>query len=128
MNQLVKSKPKDLAVRQPERFRMPSIDISEKENEFVIEADMPGIEEKDIHVEFRNGELSICGKAEAREEKKEKNYRFKQYESMDFYRTFRVGDSVKSEDISAKLTNGVLTVHLPKSDAVKPRKIEVKKQ
>ena len=60
--------------------------------------------------------------------KKEKNYRFKQYESMDFYRTFRVGDSVKSEDISAKLTNGVLTVHLPKSDAVKPRKIEVKKQ
>lgn len=126
MNQVAKTKPNEVAAK-PERFRVPSIDISEKENEFLIEANMPGIKKDDIHVQFHKGELTITGKAEKHDEKKEKNCRFRQFESMDFYRSFRVGNSVKADDISARLENGVLTVHLPKSESVKPKKIEVQK-
>lgn len=126
MSQIVKSTPKT-PVKTPENFRVPNIDITEESNEFLIKAEMPGIKESDIHVEYDQGRLTISGKAEKSEEKSEKNYRYKQFESMDFFRSFRVGESVKSDEITAGLKDGVLCVHLPKSDALKPRKIELKK-
>ena len=117
-------KQESLANQQEKQFRQPPVDISERENEFVIEADMPGMREENIDVQFQQGELTILGKSDV-PEKTDENYRFRQFETVDYLRTFRIGESVNATNISAKYADGVLTVHLPKAEALKPRKIEV---
>ena len=112
------------ATQQEKQFRQPPVDISERENEFIIEADMPGMREENIDVQFHQGELTILGKSDL-PEKANENYRFRQFETVDFLRTFRIGESVNATNISARYADGVLTVHLPKAEALKPRKIEV---
>jgi len=109
---------------QEKQYRQPPVDISERENEFVIEADMPGMREENIDVQFHQGELTILGKSDVPEQV-EDNYRFRQFETVDFLRTFRIGESVNAGNISAQYADGVLTVRLPKAEALKPRKIEV---
>lgn len=118
----------------PERgYRIPPVDIIEKENEYLIEADMPGTSESNVEVQFRHGELEItakacehCSKADGKH--CEKNYRIRQFEPRGYYRSFRLGDSINTESISAEYKNGVLTVLLPKAEQVKPRRIEVQKK
>ena len=112
------------AQQQEKQFHQPPVDISEREGEFVIEADMPGMREENIDVQFHQGELTILGKSDVPEQAQE-NYRFRQFETMDFLRTFRIGESVNAANISAQYADGVLTVRLPKAEALKPRKIEV---
>lgn len=133
MNQLVKKQADATPASQEEspskqRFRLPPVDISECESEYLIEADMPGTKEENIDVQYHQGELTISGKACRCEENERKSYRFRQFESMDFYRAFRIGESVDAEKISAHYHDGVLTVHLPKAEALKPRKIEVSRK
>ncbi|MCL2348967.1 MAG: Hsp20/alpha crystallin family protein [Planctomycetaceae bacterium] len=135
MSQLVKTDKQDVAgqnqeQREKRKFRFPVVDISEHENEFVIEADMPGTCEKNIDVQYHHGELTIQGKIEPCDEKcpSEKNWRFRQFEPHDYYRAFRIGESVNAEKISARYEDGVLTVHLPKAESLKPRKIDVSKK
>ena len=113
-----------LQQQQQKQFRQPAVDISERENEFVIEADMPGVKEENIDIQFHQGDLTISGKVDV-PEKTNDNYRFRQFESTDFYRAFRIGESVDAANISAHCTDGVLTVHLPKAEKLKPRRIEV---
>ena len=110
--------------RQEKQFRYPSVDISEQENEFVIEADMPGVKEENIDIQFHQGELTIRGKVDT-SEAANKDYRFRQFHPTDFYRAFKIGESVDATNISAHCADGVLTVHLPKAETLKPRKIEV---
>jgi len=85
---------------------------------------MPGTQEKNIDVQFHQGELTIYSNSD-HSEKANDNYRFRQFEPSDFCRTFRIGESVDATNISAHYADGVLTVRLPKSEALKPRKIEV---
>jgi HSP20 family molecular chaperone IbpA len=112
---------------QETQLRVPPVDISERENEFVIEADMPGAKEENIDVQFHQGELTIHGKLDVPEQTSG-NYRFRQFESAGYYRAFRIGESVDATNISARYVDGVLTVHLPKAETLKPRKIEVVKK
>jgi len=112
---------------QEPQLRLPPVDISERENEFVIEADMPGTEEENIDIQFQQGELTIRSKSDAQEQLNG-NYRFRQFESTGYYRVFRIGESVDAANISARYADGVLTVHLPKAETLKPRKIEVMKK
>ena len=124
---LTKVQDGQVARRQPhqqeKQLRCPPIDISECENEFVIEADMPGVKEENIDIQFHQGELTIRGKVDTPE--KANGYRFRQFEPTDFHRAFRIGESVNAANISAHCADGVLTVHLPKAETLKPRKIEV---
>jgi HSP20 family protein len=110
--------------QQEGQLRYPPVDISECESEFVIEADMPGVKEENIDIQFHQGELTISGKIEV-PQRPDDHYRFRQFGSTDFYRAFRIGESVESANISAHCTDGVLTVHLPKAEKLKPRKIDV---
>ena len=135
MTQLVKTNTHDVAEQNQEqrenrKYRFPVVDISERENEFVIEADMPGTCEKNIDVQYHHGELVIQGKVEPCDGKcsSKKNWRFRQFERLDYYRAFRIGESVDAEKISAHYEDGVLTAHLPKAESLKPRKIEVRKK
>jgi len=122
--QLTKSQNISTPQMQEKQLRQPPVDISERENEFVIEADMPGTREEQIDVQFHQGELTIYGKSDLPEQANN-HYRFRQFEAVDFLRTFRIGESIDATNISAHHADGVLTVHLPKAETLKPRKIEV---
>ncbi len=106
-------------------YATPPVDILERENEYLIVADMPGTTEENIDIEYENGQLTLHGKVEERS-CQEGACRLMQYESYDFYRVFRVGEGVDQSGISADYEFGVLTVHLPKAPEAKPRKISVR--
>jgi HSP20 family protein len=113
----------------PERTRggatyTPRVDIYETENELTLYADMPGVKTEDLDMRFENRELVVHGKVTPRHEGVQ--FLYGEYGVGDFYRTFAIGEAIDGGKISAELKNGVLTVHLPKSEAVKPRRIAVK--
>jgi len=102
----------------------PRFDIWETEHELVLCGDMPGVSPADLEVRFENKELTIHGKAPARHQDVEMLY--SEYGVGDFYRSFTIGEAIDTEKISAEMKDGVLTLHLPKAEAVKPRRIEIK--
>jgi len=102
----------------------PRIDIWETDEELVLYADLPGVSPEDLDIQFENRELRIHGKVRPRHEYV--NFLYGEYGIGDFYRTFTVGETIDSQKIFAELSNGVLTLHLPKTEAVRPRRIEVK--
>lgn len=102
----------------------PRIDIWESDDELVLYADLPGVDSEHLDIRFENRELTLHGKVSARHE--DTKFLDGEYGIGDFYRTFTIGEAVDVDRISAELQNGVLTLHLPKTEAVKPRRIEVK--
>ncbi len=106
----------------------PAVDISEKENEFELSAELPGLTEKDVEVKLSNGSLVIKGEKSEEREEKDKNYHLSERRYGSFRRSFAVPEGVDSGKISAKFANGVLKVTLPKSAEAqaKEKKIEVK--
>ncbi len=102
----------------------PIVDIIENKDELLILANMPGTSPQDIDVKFEDGNLTIHGRVKARQNDGTQ-YLLQEYGVGDFYRAFQVGESVDASRISAELTDGVLKLHLPKVEAVKPRMIHV---
>lgn len=101
----------------------PRVDIWETEDELMVQLDMPGVKPADVDVRFENGELSVHGKRQASRTDKERLYW--ETELNSYFRSFQVTEEVASDKISAELKQGVLTLRLPKVEAVKPRKITV---
>jgi HSP20 family protein len=101
----------------------PAIDLVEKDREFEITAELPGIEEKNIDVKVSNQVLTIKGEKKESKEEKEKDYHLSERRYGSFQRSFRLPDSVDAEKIEATFAKGVLTVSLPKTaDAQKTAK------
>lgn len=108
----------DLAPLNPDRFfnrvegnNWPSVEVSETDKEIKVTAELPGLEEKDVHVELANGVLAIAG--EKRTKTEDKDRRFSECSCGRFERRIAVED-VDADKISAAFKNGVLTVTLPK--------------
>jgi HSP20 family protein len=101
----------------------PRIDILEAEDELLLLADLPGVEPAELNIRYENKELMIEGKVAPRQG--DVRYLYNEYGIGDFYRQFTIGEAIDAEKISAELKHGVLTVHLPKTDAVRPRRIPV---
>ncbi len=102
----------------------PRFDIWETDDELVLYGDLPGVLSEDLDIQFENRELTIHGKVKPRHENID--FLYGEYGIGDFYRSFTVGEAVDAAKISAELNNGVVIIHLPKSEEVKPRRIEVK--
>jgi HSP20 family protein len=104
---------------------VPAVDIKEEKDSFVIFADVPGVDGKDIEVNMEDGILTIKGEKDT--EKKEEREGYKRIERSygSFYRRFSLPDSADAEKISAKCNNGVLRVTIGKHERVQPRKITV---
>jgi HSP20 family protein len=103
----------------------PLVDIIEQKDGLLLVLDMPGVEPGDIDIQYENGLVTIHGKVAPREQEKACYLRY-EYGTGDFYRTFTVGEGIDAGKIEAECKNGVVTLRLPKSEAFKPRKIEVK--
>lgn len=102
----------------------PNVDIVETATELTVYADMPGVSGNDIDVDFENRVLTVRGKV-AERQAPEVRYALREYGVGDFIRTFEVSEAIDSSKISAQYAHGVLTLRLPKIEAVKPRKISV---
>jgi HSP20 family protein len=103
----------------------PAVDIHEAENKFVIRADLPGLEEKDLDVRVHDGTLILSGKREqSKQEQTDQGYH-RERRCGSFCRQFRLGSQVDDQQIEASYKNGVLTVVLPKREEAKPRQIPV---
>jgi HSP20 family protein len=103
---------------------MPLADIEETDDAWIVEAELPGVDRKDINVEQRDSELIISGELKEKERKgilRRRTRRIGQFE----YRVILPGQA-DTEHIEANLHDGVLTVRVPKSSQAKPRRIEVK--
>ena len=103
----------------------PKVNITETDNFFYLEAETPGMQDKDIRIEVHNGVLTIKGDTANNSDKEKENYHIREVTSQSFERSFRLSDRVDTEQVSAKIENGVLKVDLPKHEQVKPLKIEI---
>lgn len=102
---------------------VPRFDIWEGDDEFVMYGDLPGVTPENLDIRFENGELCVHGKVCSRHECE---FIHGEYGIGDFYRTFSINEAIDAEKISAEMQNGVLILHLPKSEKARPRRIEVK--
>ena len=104
----------------------PSVDIYDKGTEIVVHAELPGIKKEDIDVRVENNVLTLRGKKERKEEVKEEGFFRAERAYGSFSRSFSLPTTVDISKISAAYSDGVLTLRVPKSEAAKPRQIEVK--
>ncbi|HEY1188489.1 MAG TPA: Hsp20/alpha crystallin family protein [Gemmata sp.] len=93
----------------------PRVDILETEHEFVVLADVPGLKPDDVDIRFEQGEMTIHGRRQTTREET----------PIAYHRSFAVAETIAADKISAELKDGVLTVKLPKTEAVKPKRIAV---
>lgn len=118
------------SVRRVERTRdgrtyLPNCDIIEKENELLVLADMPGVPADQLDIQYERGLLTIQGRVD-RDRDASRNYVVREYGVGDFHRSFEIGEGIDASRIEAEIRDGVLTLHLPKSEKLRPRKIAVK--
>ena len=107
----------------------PCIDIDEDEDSYEITAELPGMKPDDVHVEVNQNVLTISGEKRigfGEEEKQKKRSRWSERSYGRFTRSFTLPRDADSERLEARFSNGVLTVSVPKSEASKPRTIDVK--
>jgi len=103
----------------------PKVDIKEEASQFIITADLPGINPKDIEISMENNVLSIKGVRKLERNIKEDNYSRMERFSGSFYRQFTLPDHVNNEAIQAKGKHGVLEILIPKKERHVPKKISV---
>ena len=103
----------------------PPVDIREEESQFVLHADLPGLEAKDIEITLEKGELTIRGHRQLQTRDEKSGFRRVERVSGAFYRRFTLPDTADSHAVKARFSNGVLEVAIPKQAQVLPRKITV---
>ena len=103
----------------------PAVDIYETENELVVKADLPEVNEKEIDVRVENNLLTIRGERKFEKSVSEENYLRVERTYGAFSRSFSLPNTVNAEAIRAEYKNGVLTVNLPKREESKPRQVKV---
>jgi len=103
----------------------PAVDIFETENELVLKADLPDVDQNDIDVRVENQTLTLSGERRFEQQDNGKGYHRIERSYGRFSRSFAVPNTFDTEKIQAGFRNGVLTVTLPKKEAAKPRQIKV---
>lgn len=104
----------------------PSVDVIENENDIVVKAELPGMEQKDIDVHLEDNQLTIKGERKFEQEDKGENYLRQERVYGSFYRSFTIGSGIQADKVSANYKNGILEIVLPKEEKVQPKKIEIK--
>jgi HSP20 family protein len=110
---------------EKEAVYAPFVNIFETNDDFVLAANMPGVSKDDVKLKLEEGALSIFGKINYDEAVKRK-YILNESGVGNYYRKFKISNSIDESKIDAKYENGQLVVTLPKHDRIKPRSINVK--
>ena len=101
----------------------PLVDIYENDDEILLHAEMPGVKKDDITVNIDNGNLTLTG---VRTLTMEGAGEWEEFGNVEYQRAFSVPQTIDVNKVKAELKDGILALHLPKSEAAKPRQIEIK--
>jgi HSP20 family protein len=104
---------------------MPAMDLVETEDNFVLRADLPGVSEDDVKIEFEDGTLTVSGERKAEHETKSEGYYRVERASGAFSRSLTLPQGVDPEAVAASFDRGVLEIRIPKPEERKPRRIEI---
>ncbi|MFA7228717.1 MAG: Hsp20/alpha crystallin family protein [Melioribacteraceae bacterium] len=121
----VKSKRNWDEALEREPWLAPLIDIYETKEDYFLTAQMPGVSKDDVKIKLEEDHLVIMGRITF-DEVVNRKYVLKETETGNYYRRFKISDSIDDSRIDAKLENGVLNVKLPKHERMKPKTIEIK--
>lgn len=105
---------------------IPRVDILETPEEMLLLADVPGAGPQSIDIDYEKGVLTIQAAAAPRQPAGDQRWLLREYGVGNFVRRFEVGEGIDAQQISAEVSNGVLTVHLPKLASLRSRKIAVR--
>ena len=105
----------------------PQFDVKETPDGYVLKADLPGIEEKDVDINVTGNRLVVSGSREDEGRHEGESYYTYERSYGTFMRSFTLPDGIDSDRVEAELKNGVLTLMIPKRDEVKPRRVPIKK-
>ena len=115
------------AARETENYGWaPAVDIIEDDKEFLVKAELPEVKKEDVHVSVENGVLLISGERKFEKEEKNKRYHRTERSYGSFTRSFSLPDGADASKVRAEFKDGLLRVHMPKSETAKPKQIEVK--
>jgi HSP20 family protein len=104
----------------------PSVDIVEDDKEWLVKADLPEVKKENVKVTVANGVLTITGERKLEKEEKDKKYHRMERSYGSFLRSFTLPDAADGAKVIAEFKDGLLKVHLPKSEKAQPKAIEVK--
>ena len=104
----------------------PAFDIAENDKEYVVTAELPGIDIKDVEISISDGLLSVKGEKKHEKEDKGENYHRIERHYGSFHRSFRIPERVEADRVDASYKDGILKVLLPKSERTETKKIEIK--
>jgi HSP20 family protein len=104
----------------------PLVDITEDDKEYLIKAELPEVKKEDVKVTIENGTLSISGHRKFEKEEKDKKYHRIERSYGSFIRSFALPEGTNASKVAAEFKDGVLTVHLPKTEEAKQKAVEVK--
>lgn len=110
---------------EKESWIAPLIDIYETADDYFLTAFMPGVAKENVKIKLEDGNLVIMGRIDY-DSTLDKKYVLKETESGNYYRRFKIADSIDESKIDARLENGIMNVKLPKHERVKPKTIEIK--
>ncbi len=105
---------------------VPSLDLSETKDEFLVKAEIPGTDPKNINLSLNDGMLTINGEKKQEKEEKDENHHFIERSYGSFTRTIRLPGQVQGDKVRASYKDGVLKVVLPKSEETKKKEIQIK--
>jgi HSP20 family protein len=109
----------------PQRW-VPAMDLIETDHEYVLKADLPGVSEEDVAIEFENNVLTVSGERKSEHEERKDGYRRIERSSGRFSRSLTLPDGVDPSAVGATFDKGVLEIRIPKPEQRKPQKISIK--
>jgi HSP20 family protein len=113
----------DFELYSSNRSKMPSANIAEDNEKFIIELAIPGFKKDDFELKLENEVLTIKSKEEIKSEEKDENYRLKEFSMCQFSRSFTIPDTIDSEKITATYNDGILYVELVKKEEVEKKSV-----
>ncbi len=111
--------------QRSEGFPVP-LDVIEEEDQYIVKASMPGVNPDDTDITLTDNVLTIKGQTQKESETKESNYHVRERHYGSFMRHVTLPTAVNADEVEATFEHGVLTLRLPKTEAVKPKRIAIK--
>ncbi|MFH5886329.1 Hsp20/alpha crystallin family protein [Halalkalibaculum sp. DA3122] len=103
----------------------PNTDMVEKEGEYIIRVDLPGIPREDVNISFKDNRLTISGERKREEKEEKENYMRQERYYGNFVRSFTLPNTVSEDDIKARYSDGVLTINVKKTEESKPKTVKI---
>ena len=115
----------DFTIMRMPRMQFPKLDIKEEDKSYLLTAEVPGFSKDNINIEVKDDMLTIFSEHKEELDEEKEGYIYKERSHRSFSRSLRIPEGFTPEEITAKLEDGLLTLHIPKKEPKPPRKVEI---